>query len=182
MNNKNKRAAMEMSVGAIVTIVLLVTVLILGLVLVRNIFASGKRVIDLTTSQLEDEVNKLFGEDKELVIYPRTKFIQIKQGEIDGVGIGIKNLLEGVSGEQKFSYEVVVADASDCAEPKEEIESWFKVGKTESDIPNPVGGKAIQRVLFKIPVGSSLCIVRFRINVNDGDYATDTFDVEVKPK
>jgi len=35
---KSKRAAMEMSVGTIVTIVLLMTVLILGLVLVRSIF------------------------------------------------------------------------------------------------------------------------------------------------
>ena len=42
MEMKNhKRAAMEMSVGTIVTIVLLMTVLIMGLVLTRTIFKSS---------------------------------------------------------------------------------------------------------------------------------------------
>lgn len=181
---KNKTGAMEMSVGTIVTIVLLMTVLILGLILVKNIFSSAKGVIDLTTSQLEDEVNKLFGEDKELVIYPRTRFLEIKQGETDGVGIGIKNLLSGVAGTKKFSYEVIVSDSSDCTESKEEVETWFKTGRSESDIPIPVGSIAIQKVLFNIPIGSSLCTVRFRVNVDaEGSaYATDFFDIEVKPK
>ena len=39
---RDKKAAMEMSVGTIVTIVLLMTVLILGLVLVRTIFSRSE--------------------------------------------------------------------------------------------------------------------------------------------
>jgi len=49
---KNRRAAMEMSVGTIVTIVLLMTVLILGLVLVRTIFSSAKYNVDVIDEKI----------------------------------------------------------------------------------------------------------------------------------
>lgn len=182
---KNKRAAMEMSVGTIVTIVLLMSVLVLGVFLVQNIFKSAKGAIDLTDDQLKNEIGKLFGEDKELVIYPSSRKVEIKQEENDGVGIGIKNLLQGVSGTQTFSYEVIVSDASDCTESEEEIEEWFTVGKAEDNIPIAVGKSAVQKVLFRIPSGTSLCTARFRVSVykEDGEiYDTTTFDIIVKAK
>lgn len=182
---RNKKAAMEMSVGTIVTVVLLMGVLVLGIFLIQNIFKSAKGAIDLTDEQLKNEINKLFGEDKELVIYPGSRRVEIKQEETDGVGIGIKNLLPGVSGIQKFSYEVVVSDASDCAESEEEVAEWFTVGRAESDIPIAVGKSSTQKVLFRIPSGTSLCTARFRVKVykEDGDiYETITFDITVKAK
>jgi hypothetical protein len=180
----NKKGAMEMSVGTIVTIVLLMAVLVLGIFLVQRIFKSATGAVDLTDEQLRSEIYKLFGEDKELVIYPSSGRVEIKQEETDGVGIGIKNLLTGVSGTQTFSYEVVVSDASDCVETESEIEEWFTVGRAESDIPIAVGDSAVQKVLFRIPSGTSLCTARFRVNVEVGGeaYKTDVFDITVKAK
>jgi len=179
-----RRAAMEMSVGTIVTIVLLMSVLILGIYLVQQIFSSAKGAIALTDEQLKSEINKLFGEDKELVIYPSSRRVEIKQEREDGVGIGIKNLLQGASGTITFSYEFIISDASDCVETKEEVAEWFTTGKSEDDIPIAVGKSAIQKVLFRIPSGTSLCTARFRVNVYaEGDaYATDFFDITVKAK
>ena len=179
-----RKAAMEMSVGTIVTIVLLMFVLVLGIVLVQKIFSSAKGAIDLTDEQLKSEINKLFGEDKELVIYPSSRRVEIKQEREDGVGIGIKNLLQGASGTNTFSYEVIISDASDCVETKEEVAEWFTTGKSEDDIPIAVGKSAIQKVLFRIPSGTSLCTARFRVNVYaEGDaYATDFFDITAKAK
>ena len=54
---KNKKAAMEMSVGNIVTIVLLMTVLVLGIILVQRIFTSGVGVVDLTDEQLSGTIS-----------------------------------------------------------------------------------------------------------------------------
>src|SRR3989344_7228243 len=107
---KQKKAAMEMSIGTIVTIVLLVSVLVLGLALVRNIFSSAKGVVDLTDQQLRGEIEKLFSEEKRLVIYPGTRLIEVEQGETGGVGIGIKNLLRGTTDANEFSYVVQVSD------------------------------------------------------------------------
>jgi len=181
---KNKKAAMEMSIGTIVTIVLLMSVLVLGLFLVQKIFTSAKGAIDLTDDQLTEQINKLYAENTELAIYPQTRLIEIKQGELEEAGIGIRNLLEGVSGTKRFSYEVIVADASNCIESNEGVASWIIVGGSEDDIPIPVGGLSIQRVRLKVPVGSSLCTARFRVNVYaEGTiYATDFFDITIKAK
>lgn len=185
MKTKNKVAAMEMSVGTIVTIVLLVTVLVLGVVLIKNIFTSAKGVVDLTDQQLRDEIDKLFSEENEIVVYPGTRFLEIKQEATDGVGFGIKNLEEGAITESaKFSYTVSASDIADCGVTKEVAESWIIVGKAEGDLSIPKGGDIIRKVLFRVPLGSPLCVARFKIEVkaNGTIYASDFFDLKVKAK
>lgn len=177
---------MQMSVGTIVTIVLLMTVLILGLVLVKNIFASATKVVDLTDAQLTEEVNKLFGEDKKVVVYPASRRMEIEQTEIDGFGIGIKNLLPNV-GQNTFSYVVVVSDPdfrTKCGVDESAVLDWMVVGRAENNIPIPVGGKSTQRVLFNIPVGTSLCTFRLRVNVDSelGPYESEFMDITIKAK
>jgi hypothetical protein len=58
-----KKAAMEMSMGTIVTIVLLIAVLILGLVFVRKIMCSGIILTDKIDEGLTNEITSLFGQD-----------------------------------------------------------------------------------------------------------------------
>jgi len=179
-----KRGAIEMSVGTIVTIVLMVTMLILGIVLIRNIFSSAKGVVDMTNAQLENEINKLFSEENEIAMYPSTRYIEIKQDAIDAMGFGIKNLKEGASGDVTFSYQVSVSDLGNCGVSEEVAESWIILGKAEADIAIPSGGSAIRKIRFQIPVGSPLCIVRYKIEVqeNGENYASDSFDVKIKSK
>jgi hypothetical protein len=186
-NILSKKAAFEMSVGTIVTIVLSVTLLVLGIFFVQQIFSSAKGVVDLTDQQLRNEINKLFSEENRISIYPSTRLVEIKQETTDGVGIGIKNLLTGASGDATFSYAVSVSDADleeKCGVNEEEVERWIATGRAESDIPIPSGDISTQKVLFEIPTGAPLCTIRFRINVQaDGDsYATDFFDLRVKAK
>jgi hypothetical protein len=180
----NKQAQMEMSVGTIVTIVLLVTLLILGVVLIQNIFTSAKGVVDLTDQQLRSEISKLFSEDSKMSIYPGTRLVEIKQGSTDGVGFGIKNLQQGVSGENTFSYIISATDTANCGVTKAIAESWITVGKTEQDLAIPVGDSLVRKVLFNMPVGSPLCTVRFKIEVKIGNsnYASDFFDLVIQAK
>jgi len=189
---KQKKAAMEMSVGTIVTIVLLMGVLVLGIFLIQRIFTSAKGAIDLTDQQLRNEINKLFSEESMLSIYPGTRLIEIKQENIDGVGIGIRNLLSGTTGTILFSYEVVVADteaelSKNCDISVETAENWMR-GRAETDIPIASGDFASPKVLFEIPVGSPLCTIKYRVNVkvNTGtgyeSYATDSFFIKIRAK
>jgi hypothetical protein len=183
-----KKGAMEMSVGTIVTIVLLMAVLVLGIVLVQKIFKSASGVVDLTDAQLKNEINKLFGDDREVVTYPSSGFVEIKQEDTDGVGIGIKNLVTGVSGDVNFRYEVVIRDAGDCNVDEETILNWIAIGQSENDIPIAVGDSASQKILFQIPTGAPLCVVGFRVNVDFDSgqgyqsYDTQTFEIEIKAK
>lgn len=64
LRQKNKRAAMEMSVGTIVTIVLLMSVLILGLVFIRKIMCSGIVIVDGIDKKVQGQLINLFGTDK----------------------------------------------------------------------------------------------------------------------
>jgi len=178
----DKKGAMEMSVGTIVTIVLLMSVLVLGIVLIKNIFGGAVNIVDMTNEQLTEQVNLLFGEDKEVVIYPSSRKVTIKQDESNGFGIGIKNLLKGTAGTKTFSYDIVVADVGNCGVEESEIESWIIVGKSESDIKIPVGGIYAPKVILEIPKGSPLCTFKLRVNVNadETSYATDSVFIETK--
>ena len=180
----NKTAAMEMSVGTIVTIVLLVTVLILGVVLVKNIFSSATSVVDLTDQQLKDEINKLFSEEERMGIYPGTREVKIKQESDDGIGFLIRNLKQGSAGEATFSYVVSASDVTNCGISKQVAESWITVGKQEDDIAIPTGGDTVRKIRFLIPLGSPLCTARFNIVVRSAGtlYESDFFDVIVKAK
>jgi hypothetical protein len=179
-----KRGAIEMSIGTIVTIVLMVTMLILGIVLIRNIFSSAKGVVDLTDTQLRNEVNKLFSEENAIAIYPGTRYVEIKQTATDGVGFGLKNLQQGATGGTSFSYKVSASDVANCGVTQQVAESWIVVGKAENDITIPIGGNVVRKVMFQIPIGSPLCIARYKVEVQAGSnaYASDFFDVKILAK
>ncbi len=180
---KNKSGAIELSISTIVIVVLAMSMLILGLVLVKNIFSGAKSVVDMTNDQLKNQVSQLFGEDKKLVVYPDSKLIEVKQGEPGGFGIGIKNLQQGSSTDSKFSYEVVVSDPevrSKCGVGESQIAQLITTGRTENNIPLASGEFTQTKVLFETQVGDSLCTVRFRINVklNGQNYASEIMDVK----
>src|SRR3989338_8396680 len=83
---KSKKGAMELSVGTIVILVLAMSMLILGLVLVRTIFSSATGAITEVDKGVKDAISKEFADSyKKLVIYPTERKIEIKkrtQGEV----------------------------------------------------------------------------------------------------
>lgn len=178
----SKKAAMEMSMGTIVTIVLLVSVLIMGIFLIQKISKSATGVIDLTDQQLRNEVNKLFAEEKEVVIYPGTRYIEIKQTNSDGVGLGIKNL----GNLDTFSYDVRATPGNNCPEnlESEDALDWIIIGDSEDEISIEAGGSIYRKILFEIPVGAPLCTVRYTVDVTsqEGRSFDDFFDLKIKAK
>lgn len=184
MGKIGDRGAIELSIGTLVIIVLAMTMLILGIVLLKNIFSSAEGVVDMTDDQLREEINKLFGEDKKLIMYPSSRKVEIQQGETDGFGFGLKNLIEGSSG-GTFSYEVVVSDPdlrTKCGVSEKEAEAWIVTGRAEDNIELGAGGFTTGKILIKVPEGSALCTLRYRLNVkHEGqNYASDLMDVVIK--
>src|SRR3989344_1360311 len=100
-----KKAQMQMSVGTIVTIVLLMTVLVLGLVLTRTIFRSSTESIDQIDQAIQNEISKLFAEEgKKIVVYPTSRQISIKKDDDPrGFAFSIKNI--GTE-DMEFSYTI----------------------------------------------------------------------------
>lgn len=180
---KNKRAAMEMSMGTIVTIVLLMTVLVLGLVLVRSIFRSGTSSIDQIDQATQNEINKLFAEEgKRLVIYPTSREISIKKKDSGGFGFSVKNL-DPV--EESFSYEVSAYEiGSGCQMNLNSANNLIILGGSGTGI-NLASGSAMENAIlvkFEIPETAPLCSIRYKLEVKAGTdaYATDYVDLTIK--
>ncbi len=161
---------MEMSVGTIVTIVLLMSVLILGIFLIQKIGGVAKGAIDLTEKQLYTELNKLYeaNEDEKIILYPQTNILEIKKGKSDGFGLLINNRLET---DETFSYEITLADKGTCTMTESQIMSLINLGKERSNI-NLASGSILSnplRINFAIPETAKLCEVLYRLEVTTSD-------------
>jgi len=186
---KGKKAAMEMSVGTIVTIVLLMTVLGLGLFLVRNIFTSAETSIEGIDQAVKNEINKLFSEDdtRKVIVYPPTKLITIKKGneKYRGFAFSIRNI---ENNDGAFKYIVSVNDPNirqNCGISASEAESWIKLGG-EGTINIGAGNKMEDEefVRFLIPDNSPICGIRYGLDIKkDGQQYGNTvnIDLEIKP-
>src|SRR3989344_5358037 len=151
-----KRGAIELSIGTIVIIVLAMTMLILGLVLIRSIFSGAKYNIDTINDKVRDEINKLFVEDKKTVIYLANQEAKIKQGETWGIAFGIKNLETGTAEANEFTYTVEASDPDirkKCGINEATANSWISTGREDSVDIAP-GDSYYGIVRFSIPVGA----------------------------
>jgi len=179
-----KRAAMELTTSSLVVIVLAMSMLILGLILMKTIFDSAKYNVDEINNKVRDQIGKLFVEDQEVVIYLSGRTAKIKQNENFGVAFGIKDLRQGNTGPSIFSYEIIADDSeleSRCGVTKVQAESWIYPGQTDTFELAP-GEIYYGFGTFLIPKGSTRCTVRYSlvVKLNGNAYKTEIFDVEIK--
>jgi len=111
--SNSKIGAMEMSVGTIVTIVLLMSVLVLGIFLIQKIGNVARGAIGLTEQQLYSELKKGYNlnPDRKLIFYPDARKLEIKKGKSDELGLIINNRLEK---EETFSYKINFVSGGSC--------------------------------------------------------------------
>ena len=178
-----KKGAIELSIGTIVIIVLAMSMLILGMVLIKNIFSGSNENVLQMNDKVKDQINKLFVENKKTIVYLSNQIAKIKHNEEWGVAFGIRNLQKGTAEAGKFSYEVIVSDPNvrkNCGLGEKDIEAWIKTGKSDSMTLGP-GDTYVGVVRFFIPENAPICTVRFHIDVklDNQPYSTDFFDIEV---
>lgn len=184
MKRVNKKGAIELSIGTIVIIVLAMSMLILGLVLIKSIFSGAKYNVDEMNDKVKDEIAKLFVEDTKAVIYLPNRIAEIKQGEQWGVGFAIQNLIST----QRFSWRIEVDDArirEKCGVTELQAERWVTTGG-EGSVDIASGDKYSDVIRFSIPAGTvsdiSTCLVRYHLIIEKEDrtnYKTESFDIDV---
>lgn len=169
----DKRAAIEMSVGTIVTIVLAMTMLIGGIMLVKNIFSGAGNIADITNEQALKQVTELYGEDKKVAVLPASDKYKFSVGETSSIRIVIQNLVKGKdSGSGTFSYEMSPLDLEDCGFSESEVYSWI-IGEKEDGISIAPGENYQSVVAINIPDGTPFCTFRIRINTF---YGSDSYE------
>ena len=152
---------MELSVGTLVTIVLLMIVLVLGIFFIQKIFSSGTNAIDQIDTEIQNQIQQLFGanDNVRVAMYPTSKRITIKQGDRDkGFGFFVRNL---DSTPASFTYDITATDTSDCPSITEETATGYLLGES---------GDTYQRlVTFIIPTTAPLCTINYDLVVTRDD-------------
>lgn len=173
-----------MSVGTIVTIVLLMTVLILGLVLTRTIFTSSVENINSIDQSVKNEINKLFSEDdsRELIIYPPTRNIQVENGEQGGFGFSIRNI---ESSDRIFNYDVTHSSNS-CGITPSAAQNLMVLGQSGSGINIRSGNSLDNPILVRFDIGQAVpvCSIRYNLQVSDqsgSNLETVSIDLKITP-
>jgi hypothetical protein len=181
--NMNKKAAVELSIGTIVIIVLAMSMLILGIVLIQNIFSTSINVVDIADAQLVNQMNNLFGDDRGLVVYPDSKEMTAEIGEETAFAVGLKNLEKGAdSTEKKFSYTVTVAERGNCQKSERELEDLIITGRELSPTTLAPGqDPVVRKVRLFIPEGFPICSFSYQIQsfVDNQPKLLDFMDVEI---
>ncbi len=174
---KNRKAAMELTMGTMVTIVLLVMVLILGGYFVNKIFFSATRSIDQIDAQVTDQINKLFAEDntRKLVVYPSTRKISLSKGaQGDGFAFSIRNTGTEAA---TFTYNIQASETS-CPSSLtiEQADTFIATGKEATatrPIQIPAGEimESPQLVTFNVPEGAPPCSISYLITMQKAGQA-----------
>ncbi len=163
---KSKKAAMEMSVGTIVTIVLLMSVLILGIFLVQKIFKTSTNAIDGIDTKIQSEIDSLFStnQNAKYSTIPKEREISIKQGDSGGFGFSVSNK-DTVDG--RFDYTTVVSEvASNCQLTETQAENLIILGKQGGmDIPSGAKLEDAFFVKFQIPETTPLCQITYTVEI-----------------
>lgn len=174
---KNKKAAMEMSVGTIVTIVLLVSVLVLGLVLISNIFVGANESVSTIDEKIKSEINNIFSsEGARVAIYPSDRKVKLKQGtQSEGFALAINN---EYTSEKIFKYKVYLSQEiyeaikSKCGETTtlREMESWIDVPSDSITVPKSSSSvDSTTKMFFSIPKTAPRCTIPYIVDIRVDD-------------
>ena len=174
---KKKKAALELSIGTIVILVIGMSMLILGLVLVRTIFKGATESVNNLGEGVKGEITKLFadenakivvklGADKTAKIKADTKNFGVAFGArtLDGSTVDIKTL--------KYKLTLDENTRDNClSQLKEKKVSEFIQQRLDTFLPFDEfqGDTAFTIVQISIPDGTPLCSQKVYIDVRDGD-------------
>ena len=179
----NKRGALEMSITTIVIVVIAVAALILGLVLVRNIFQGATVSVDTINDQVLSEIERAFQSSDSFLFVrlPAEKMAYIEPGTNLGVVLGATTIdgsavFEG--SDAKLSYKVTFED-NGC---DVELSSPDEGSDTEFDRIQGSAAGAI--VLLSANAGAGACENAAKVTIEldqegEGTVARESFFVQV---
>jgi len=180
MIRRNNKGAMEMSVGTIVTIVLLMSVLVLGIFFISKIFTSSNNAIDSIDSQVQTQINQLFStESRDLVILPSSKSISLKLGQSgSGFAFSIKND-QADKKSHDFNYKVYAVPTFDfkgkCGPSMTSQLANSYIVLSEGTEKNLGYGQTLvsaELVQFDIPKTATPCTIPYKVEVTPDTQAT----------
>lgn len=174
MNTKNKKAAIELSVSTIIIIVLGVSMLILGMVLIRSILCSAIGLTGNINSAVNSEINKYFGDSGGEVACIGSGGDAIK------MATGQENIIYcGIRAPEQAKYEVKVTSVRSgiSSLSEEQLKKWLVQDSYSSDVaPGDTAVKKIARL--NIPSNAPEGAITIQVQVTKGGTLLSTQDLD----
>jgi len=171
----NKRAAIELSIGTIVIVVLAMSMLILGLVLVKNIFGGATASVNILDTKVQNEINKLFSDEGADVVVKlgSDQTVKIKPGSgTISIGIGARTPDGSSTDRDRLKYKISLGQStgSDCLAKlkKENTENLFvtPLGQKRS-FDAYQGANSFASIQINVPKGTQTCTQTVLVDVVD---------------
>ncbi|MBI2655475.1 hypothetical protein HYX06_03570 [Candidatus Woesearchaeota archaeon] len=141
----NKKASLEISIQAIVIVVLAMTLLGLGLSFIRKQFGGLSSIQEEISEQVKQKIlDDLIENDKKLS-FSRTE-LEIDKGKSEVLTIGIRNKKD-----DELNYKMQFTGISDPdGNPPNDIDSWFQYAKN-TVYKLPPADSSVRNVRLTIP-------------------------------
>ncbi len=175
----NRKAAMEMSVGTLVTIVLLMVVLVMGIILIRSIFGGSTDAVEAINTQIIDEINKAFSDNtKILSIAPSDRTITLyKDKEPAGFAFSVRNK---ETNPIKLFYEVEAVDVTKCGGITiDDTNEWLLAGKGSFSLDTGTTLDMPRLVKFVLPENAPPCTMVYELTIFKENSAVDYTSTQI---
>jgi len=172
---KSRKAAIELSIGTIVIIVLAMTMLILGLVLVRTIFVTSTESVNDLDQKIKNEISALFTDigDDVLIKLGADKTAKIKPStDSFGIAIGARTLDGSQTDRERLKYKLTLEEANgkNCMSilgQKNTANLFTTSLNKQLSFDSFQGANAFARVQLVIPKGTAVCTQKVFVDVTD---------------
>ena len=183
---RNKRASLEISIQAIVIVILAMTLLGLGLGFIRGMFGDITKTTSTVSEQIRQQItNDLITNDKK-ISFPKTQIVMDKGGS-DVLTVGIRNKEDA-----PLCYKILFDAIRDENGQSFDAESWFQYAPGANDNCETIApaDAVVKNVRIKVPksnIESVSYFLQFKVIDNDvppGDpkyaYASQDFFIVVR--
>ena len=176
---KSKKGAIELSMTTVVVIVLSMTMLILGLTLVRSIFKGATDSVDSINDKVKAQIANLFANEQQsnlIVLLGSDKTAKVKADTASfGVAVAAKTLDGTASSRGRLQYMITLDQNSDCLKKNSKaiVESWFSGVGSWRNFDGYEGDTSFSTIKFGVPKATALCTQTVNIDVKDTKLGQD---------
>lgn len=170
---ESKKGAIELSMTTVVVIVLSMTMLILGLTLIRSIFSGATQSVDTINEKVKAQINNLFANEQQsniIVLLGSDKTAKVAADTASfGVALAAKTLDGTASSRDRLQYKLTLDQNSDCLKKNAPavVQSWFSGVGTWRNFDGYEGDTSSTTIKFGIPKATALCTQTVNIDVRD---------------
>ena len=167
MRRLNKKGALELSINAIVIIILAMTLLGLGLAFVRGLFTRVNTVSDESFDKMEEQLNIDLQNQNAPVLFSKKRLV-LERGGSSLEGLGIKN-----DGDASMTYGVRIA-TFDCPSKNDEtgecdsVAGWFTYLEGDEQYTVPAADTHVSSMQINVPRRAATGLYLLKILVYQG--------------